>query len=76
MWKFKRKDKSQVTTNLCNEFLIEHLIKIKRNCERNGMDRKLIIYNNAITNIKKYPLPIVSPTQLKSIAGVGEFLCD
>jgi hypothetical protein len=51
-------------------------MKIKRNCERNGMDRKLVIYNNAIANIKKYPLPIICTLQLKSIAGIGDFLCD
>lgn len=38
------------------------------------MQRKAFVYHAAISSIRKYPLPIISPQQLKSIHGVGELL--
>lgn len=35
-----------------------------------------MVYNNAISSIKKYPLPIISLQQLKALYGIGELLCD
>lgn len=34
-----------------------------------------MMYYAAISNIKKYPLPIVCEAQLKSISGIGDYLC-
>jgi len=33
-------------------------------------------YNTAIISIKKYPLPIISTIQLKTLYGIGEMLCE
>jgi hypothetical protein len=63
------------TSNLCNEFLITYLTKKKNQCDKLGMEKKGYVYNTAITSIKKYPLPIISPKQLKLLYGVGDLLC-
>ena len=40
------------------------------------MERKSFVYHNAIQNIKKYPLPIISSHQLKLLYGIGDTLCE
>jgi ERCC4-type nuclease len=40
------------------------------------MDRKAFVYLHAISTIKKYPLPIISRLQLKSLHGIGETLTE
>jgi hypothetical protein len=72
MWK----GKGPKTANLCNEFLVDYLIKKKSHLEKIGMQRKAFVYHAAIQSIKKYPLPIISALQLKMIYGIGELLCE
>jgi hypothetical protein len=63
------------TTNLCNEFLVIYILKKKKQLEHIGMERKAMVYNMALTSIKKYPLPIICEKQLKILYGIGELLC-
>lgn len=74
MW--RSKPKQFRTTNLCNEFLAVHLQRKKQQYDQIGMPRKAMVYQTALITIKKYPLPIISPLQLKTLYGVGEQLAQ
>jgi hypothetical protein len=65
MWN-KNKIDPYDTINLCNQFLIVNLInKIKISEARGGNNNQYTsVYKNAISSIKKYPLPIICRTQL------------
>lgn len=72
MW--RSKTPALKTANLCNEFLIAYLSKKKAQLEKLGLLKKSYVYHTAILSIKKYPLPIVSPQQLRLLYGVGDLL--
>lgn len=40
------------------------------------MQRKALVYQGAIASIRKYPLPIISGQQLRTIYGIGELLSE
>lgn len=44
--------------------------------DRQGMQRKGLVYQSATASIRKYPLPLISVLQLKNIYGVGEQLAE
>ncbi len=62
------------TINMCNQFLLVYLIKKVEQFESRGLGKNAMVYRNAISSIKRYPLPIICKTQLESINGVGEYL--
>jgi hypothetical protein len=62
--------------NLCNQFLIVHLANKIKSLEYRGLGKNAIVYRNAISAIKKYPLPIICRMQLQSLNGIGDYLCE
>jgi hypothetical protein len=74
MW--RRQTAPSRPANLCNQFLIEYLWRKKTQLEKSGMQRKALVYSGAIASIRKYPLPIISGQQLKTIYGIGELLSE
>jgi hypothetical protein len=64
------------TVNMCNHFLLVHLIKKIKISEARGGSQYTSVYKNAINSIKKYPLPIICRAQLESIHGIGDSLCE
>ena len=74
MW---RRQASQTrATNLCNQFLIDYMGRKKAMMDRQGMQRKGLVYQSAMASIRKYPLPLISALQLKNIYGVGDQLAE
>lgn len=62
--------------NLCNQFLLDYLGRKKAQLDKLGMQRKGLVYYSAMASIRKYPLPLISGLQLKTIYGVGELLAE
>lgn len=59
----QRIDPSQ-NLNMCNQFIIEHLANKVKSFEARGLPKNAMVYKNAISSIKKYPMPIVCKAQL------------
>jgi hypothetical protein len=74
MW--RRQAPPARAANLCNQFLIDYLGRKKAMMDRQGMQRKGLVYQSAMASIRKYPLPLISVLQLKNIYGVGEHLAE
>ena len=62
------------TRNPCNEFIVDHLLKIKIAAKKSGNDRKNAIYGSAIMSIKRYPLPLICRTQVTNLNGIGDYI--
>lgn len=71
--------KAFTSKNPCNEFLVEHLIRVRQGEARLGRgrhksDHQFQLYTRVIDSIRKYPLPIICEEQLAMLAGVGDFM--
>ena len=64
------------TSNLCNQFLIVKLLNKIKQFEGRNLSDHTFAYKKAIASIKKYPMPIICRSQLQSINGIGDKLCD
>lgn len=51
-----------------------HLIRLKATALRCRNDRMITTYNSAINSVQKYPLPLICESQLKTLAGIGDYL--
>jgi hypothetical protein len=74
MW--RNKIEQAKPANMCNHFLIIHLANKIKSLEYRGLAKNSIVYKNAISSIKKYPLPIICRMQLQSLSGIGDYLCE